>query len=293
MNVLTGMGDVVAQYIKEHEASQQLWLPADFHDRFACEEPLPEEALVAVVYNMLTEEGLPNFHRLIATHMGERSPWIDWNNLWTAEEDRHGTVLRDFLVRSGLVRMDAVDRMQYDFLRKGFYPAWDRNPYKLVAYTVLQEKATQVSHKNTAGIVGKRNAVLAQVLGSIAREEGRHHAFYLAAFKEVLARDTEDALHALADIIYGFEMPGANIPGFDDYTYVARRAGIFGPREYLKIVTDVIEVLGIDSISPGRAGMARDRILRAPMILERQAARMERAQTREVQFSFLRTSVTV
>ena len=36
------------------------------------------------------------FHRLLAVFLGDESHWRLWNNLWTAEEDRHGQVLHDY-----------------------------------------------------------------------------------------------------------------------------------------------------------------------------------------------------
>ena len=52
---------------------------------------IPDPARAALALNILTEEGLPHFHRLLAVYLGDDSFWRIWNNLWTAEEDRHGT----------------------------------------------------------------------------------------------------------------------------------------------------------------------------------------------------------
>ncbi len=104
---------------------------------------LPDQVRVALAINLLTEEGLPHFHRLIAVHLGNESPWSTWNNLWTAEEDRHGCVMRDYVRDARIFDMDALERMQYRYIESGFNPAWERDPYRLLAYTSLQERATQ------------------------------------------------------------------------------------------------------------------------------------------------------
>lgn len=289
LKVLSSMGSMVQTLIESHESSQQLWVPGDYSKEFGPVADFPTEALVALVYNTLTEEGLPHFHRLLAVYMGAESHWSDWTNLWTAEEDRHGAVLRDFLLLSGLVDMRAVDHMQYVFLRKGFNPSWGNNPYRLLAYTVLQEKATQVSHKNVAALVAKSHPTLAKVLGSIAREEGRHHLFYQTVFREVLKRDADDAVCALADVMCSFEMPGVNIPDFNKYVYVAERTKIFGTEEYLKIVRKVIEELSIEYVSLKSADAHDDRrrILALPQLLERKVARVQQKKKREMRFTFL------
>src|SRR3546814_4962784 len=66
---------------------------------------LSDTVRVAVALNLLTEEGLPHFHRLIATYLGNSGPWRDWNNMWTAEEDRHGCALRDYVRDARLFNM--------------------------------------------------------------------------------------------------------------------------------------------------------------------------------------------
>ena len=44
---------------------------------------------VSVALGLLTEEGLPHFHRILSLYLGDESVWLKWNFLWTAEEDRH------------------------------------------------------------------------------------------------------------------------------------------------------------------------------------------------------------
>ena len=43
--------------------------------------------------------------------------------------------------------------MQFEYLRAGFHPEWDRDPYRVFAYTTVQERATQFSHSETGKIV--------------------------------------------------------------------------------------------------------------------------------------------
>ncbi len=286
--VLSSIVPHIVALVKAHEASQRLWYPADYLVYFEPGTEISRAARAALVYNMLTEEGLPNFHRLLAEYMGNAPHWVEWTNLWTAEEDRHGVALRNFLTLSQCVDMRVVDRMQYSFLRKGFYPEWGGDPYKLLAYTVLQEKATQVSHKNVASLVSSQHMQLAGMLGKIAGEEGKHHVVYRGVFREVMERDPEGAIEALCDVMYHFEMPGAHIPGFKEYAHLARVAHIFGPEEYLKIVKDTTEDLGVrHMLLVGNAAKAQERILLLPKIFERQIMRLGKDDTRAMRFDFL------
>ena len=87
-----------------------------------------------------------------------------WTNLWTAEEDRHGAVLHDYTRDSQLLDNPVLEQMQFEYIKAGFEPAWDKDPYRVFVYTTLQERATQVSHANT----GK--------LASRVRADDRHRA---------------------------------------------------------------------------------------------------------------------
>ena len=62
--------------------------------------------------DLLTEEGLPHFHRLLATYLGGDTFWSKWTNLWTAEEDRHGAVLHDYTRDSKILDNPVLERMQ-------------------------------------------------------------------------------------------------------------------------------------------------------------------------------------
>ncbi len=287
--VLSSIASQVDALAKGHEEKRRPWFPSEYlREEHVFGEPSPE-VIVGLVFNTLTEEGLPSFHRLLASYLGEEPHWRYWTNRWTAEEDQHSTVLYGILMRLKTVDMTSVDRMKFEYLQNGFYPPWGSDPYKLLGYTVLQEKATQVSHKNVAGKSALFDEVLPKVLGRIAREEGGHHAFYLGVFREVLARDPDEALESLVEVMYQFEMPGANIPGFKDYAYFARRAGVFSTGDYKKIVEETIEALGLYTITglKGRGEKAREQILRFPRLLSRQAQMFNREDGRVLRFPFL------
>ena len=60
-------------------------------------EGLPDDYLVTIVGDMITEEGLPTYMTMLNTLDGVRddtgasaSPWAQWTRSWTAEENRHG-----------------------------------------------------------------------------------------------------------------------------------------------------------------------------------------------------------
>ncbi|MEZ4378334.1 MAG: acyl-ACP desaturase [Gemmatimonadales bacterium] len=300
VEVLEDLEPVVQEMMTEHEAKRELWFPIDLlreepgtdpeaHRRTLIERVrgFPDACRAALALNTLTEEGLPHFHRLLATHLGEESHWSVWNNLWTAEEDRHGAVLSDYMRDTGCVDQREMERLKFEYIKAGWQPAWDRDPYRVFVYTTLQERATQVSHAGTGRVVGEYEPILGGILRRIATEEARHFTFYRRVFTEILARDPSEAMQSAAFVMPAIDMPGITIPGFKDFADVIRRSGIYGPRDYLRIVQDAIAhwkleaVTGLDEL--GRR--AQEKILAIPERLTRIADLME-SRARAKTFAF-------
>lgn len=82
---------------------------------------LPDEYFVVLVGDMITEDALPTYQTMINTLDGVKdetgastSPWAKWTRAWTAEENRHGDLLRTYLYLSGRVDMLMIERtVQY------------------------------------------------------------------------------------------------------------------------------------------------------------------------------------
>ena len=237
--------------------------------------------------NLLTEEGLPHFHRLLAAYLGGDTFWSKWTNLWTAEEDRHGAILHDYTRDSRILDNPVLERMQFEYLKAGFEPAWDKDPYRVFVYTTLQERATQVSHANTGKLASEYEPTIGMVLSNVAKEEARHYTFYRTIFKEVLERDPNRALASAAEIMPSIDMPGVNMPHFREIADVVRRAGIYGPRDYLKIVEEQIKFWAVEALTGlDEVGTrAQEIILGIPKRLERVADVLE-LRNRPKSFSF-------
>jgi acyl-[acyl-carrier-protein] desaturase len=300
VEVLRDLDTKVREMMAMHEAKRELWFPADLLGPKPDSSPdehlaqlrkraagIPDSARAALALNLLTEEGLPHFHRLLAVYLGEDSHWQAWNNLWTAEEDRHGQILHDYGRDTRLFDQRRLEEMQFEYIRAGFNPTWDHDPYRVFVYTTVQERATQFSHANTGKLIGEYEPLLGEVLGYVAREEARHFSFYRHVFSEILKRDPDQALHSASLILPSIDMPGLTIPGYKEFADVIRRAGIYGPRDYLRIVQEQIRYWKIESLTGlnelGRK--AQEKILGIPERLRRVADIME-TRARAKTFSF-------
>ena len=300
MEVLGDLEPLVNRLMEVHEAKRVLWLPSELLEPAPDTDPekhvhdLRERARgitlpmrVALALNLLTEEGLPHFHRLLAVYLGNESYWSRWTNLWTAEEDRHGAVLHDYCRDSQVLNSPVLEQMQFDYIRSGFEPTWDRDPYRVFVYTTLQERATQVSHANTGKFAGEYEPTIGTVLANVAKEEARHYVFYREIFANVLQRDPNEGLISAAAIMPAIDMPGHKMPHFREMADVIRRAGIYGPEDYVKIVEEQIRFWSIETLTNlnEAAEKARDKILSIPARLTRIAEAMV-SRTRAKTFSF-------
>src|ERR1700704_2884293 len=144
LEVLQDLEPKVRELMEVHERKRELWFPSDLVGPGADECPdthliklgeqasgIPDPARAALALNLLTEEGLPHFHRLLAVYLGTDSIWAKWNNLWTAEEDRHGAILHDYTRDAGVFDPVVIEKMQFEYIKAGFEPEWDRDPYRV------------------------------------------------------------------------------------------------------------------------------------------------------------------
>ena len=300
--VLSSLAPLVEELMKDHVEKRKTWYPSDFlpaDEQMSDDEKVKADALrgrakgipdavrVSVTLNLLTEEGLPHFHRLLATHLGDGNIWSKWNYLWTAEEDRHGGILRDYARDSRLFKFRQVEMMQFAYQSAGFNPDWDKDPYKVFVYTSLQERATQIAHANTGKVAGAVEPTLQGILASIAADEARHYSFYRRVFKALLETDVNRVLQSAQSILPSIEMPGLTVPHFKEMADVIRSIGIYGPWDYKRIADELIEFWNIELLTGlnevGRK--AQEKIMKISARLQKVAEYLDQKTTKK-SFSF-------
>ncbi len=300
--VLQALEQKVKTWMNAHLDKRKLWFSSDYlpaEEKNSADDEanilklrervrgVKDSARVAVGLNLITEEGLPHFHKLLSKYLGDDSFWAKWINMWTAEEDRHGNILRDYARDSRLFNFSRLEQMQYMYVEKGFEPSWDKDPYKVFVYTTLQERATQISHKNTGKYIGKDEPLINGILNNIAMDEAKHYTFYRNVFAEILKIDPNKALQSALDILPAIDMPGIRMPNFREMADVIRRVGIYSALDYKSIVEEAIKYWKIETLEGlnemGR--IAQDKIMSIPKRLEKVAQYLEKRSEKKT-FSF-------
>lgn len=185
-------------------------------------------ARVAFEVNLLTEDNLPSYHRLIHTFLGKGDgAWVNWANRWTAEEGRHAIVLRDYLVVTRNCDPILLERARMQQVQAGYdHPTAD--PLRQLAYVAFQELATRISHANTGRF--SQDPVANRIAERVAADENLHMVFYRDALAAALALDPSAAVKAVAAEVRDFQMPGATIQNFARKAAQIARAGIYDLR---------------------------------------------------------------
>ena len=252
-----------ARLLDRHLKMADDWLPHEYipysQGRDFDKEPwTPDQpklsgvARTAFEVNLLTEDNLPSYHRLIYGMFGEGDgAWLNWVGRWTAEEGRHAIVLRDYLTVTRNLDPATLEQSRMALVESG-YERPSTDPLRGLAYVALQEVATRAAHRNTGRY--SEDPVADRIMDRIAADENLHATFYrdiLAAAAEALPSATVEAV--VAEIV-GFEMPGAGIRGFRRKAAQMAMAGIYDLRIHRdEVVLPLVRKLGLfelEGLSP-------------------------------------------
>lgn len=206
---------------------------------------LSPELTLAVETAMLTEVNLPWFTSGL-TGIFENSPNAlkRFVHTWTREEDQHGRVLDVYLLLSRNGNPDARDQVRKQVIERGWQPEL-RDPFGVMVYTSLQELATRVFYLNFARQVAAKDAVLAQILRALAKDETLHYAFYRDAVKAYVEEDP-GRIATVCQVIPTFVMPGYGMPGFSHRLRIIAQHGGYGIQAYYdQVLTIVLEAWGV------------------------------------------------
>ncbi len=188
---------------------------------------------------------------------------------WGSEEERHADLWRNVLLFSG--RRSEKWLHEYNVRLRGqeWHLPWDE-PFRMVFYTVFQERATQVNYLNL-GLVAKgdkqidgaddTDPVLAQACRLIAIDEAAHYNFFLELSRLILYYFPEEGVAAMYDIVKHFMMPAhVIIPDYEEFTKILHKAGVFGLRQHSRdVVQVVLSQFGIEGVKALEAGIRRSR----------------------------------
>ncbi|EHA8591393.1 Stearoyl-[Cocos nucifera] len=236
---------------------------------------IPDDHYVCLVGDMITEEALPTYQTMLNTLDGVRdetgaslSSWAIWTRAWTAEENRHGDLLNKYLYLTGRVDMKQIEKTIQYLIGSGMDPRTENNPYLGFIYTSFQERATFISHGNTARLAKEHGDLkLAQICGTIAADEKRHETAYTKIVEKLFEIDPDDTVLAFADMMKKkISMPahlmydGHDDNLFEHFSAVAQRLGVYTAKDYADILDFLVRRWNVEKLTglSGEGNQAQD-----------------------------------
>ncbi|MFD0361176.1 acyl-ACP desaturase [Nocardia sp. GCM10030253] len=261
LELLIELEPVAEQNVNRHLSMAKDWHPHDYVPwdegrNFAAmggvdwepgQSKLSELAKAAMITNLLTEDNLPSYHRLIAESFSQDGAWGTWVGRWTAEENRHGIAMRDYLVITRGVDPVALEEARMIHMTNGVTDPTGMGETGFlqgVAYVTFQELATRVSHRNTGRVCN--DPMADRLLQRIAADENLHMIFYRNLCAAALDLAPDQTLEAISFIIQNFQMPGAGMPNFRRNGVLMAKHGIYDLRQHLEeVITPVLRIWNI------------------------------------------------
>jgi acyl-[acyl-carrier-protein] desaturase len=252
LQLLHELEPVVEKNLNRHLSMRKDWNPHDYipwsdgknyyalggQDWHPEQSQLSEVAQVAMLQNLLTEDNLPSYHREIAMNFGMDGPWGQWVNRWTAEENRHGIALRDYLVVTRAIDPVELEQLRIEQMTRGFSPGQNQQGdlfadclFDSVIYVTFQELATRVSHRNTGKACDE--TIADQLLQRVSADENLHMIFYRDVSEAGFDIAPDQAMHSLHRVLVNFKMPGFTVPEFRRKAVIIAVGGVYDPRIHL------------------------------------------------------------
>lgn len=217
----------------------EMWDPAQY--------PLPEGVRSAIYVNLLTEDNLPYYTHTILNFSDSEHPLNEWTRRWTAEERRHSDVIRDWAIATRAIDPRLLEDGRMVQMAGGKVPQ-PSSVADMLAYTSLQELATNIAHRNTGAHLDKERKG-SMVMARVAGDELLHHRFYRGLARAAIDVNPSEMVIAISQQIRGFKMPGTGIPDFKKHEKAIAEAEIYDLATFIfRVVGPTLEAFKFNDI---------------------------------------------
>lgn len=271
MNALTEEELIVAlekalpEIAEDHQAAAQPWSPHDWvpweqgrnfaflggEDFDPSQASASDEVRAGLLALLLTKDNLPSFHRVLAVYFPAFSEWRQLVGVWTAEDNRHAIVLRDYLVVTRCVDpVDAEERRRIHVTagyRQNYPEVTELRPLDVLALMAVHENQCVDFTNRLAEAVGDDDA-LKQILAKINADDSVQSQTFAAFLNAGLVADQDATVIAVDKAL---ERLSSEPLGFDVADFDAERellANYENDETRAVIAARLVDQLKLDSV---------------------------------------------
>ncbi|MEV6767211.1 acyl-ACP desaturase [Nocardia sp. NPDC051030] len=235
--LLESLAPEVEANLTRHIAVAAEWQPHDYvpwddgrnfeflggTDWDPAQSELSEVSKTALTVSVLIADNLPSYHREIGKYL-RIGPWWRWVGRWTAEENRHEILIRNFLMVTRAVDPIALERMRMSHMTENY-----RRPamhlIDVLAEWAFEEVAAAVRHRNTEKLAD--NPTVAAIASRLAADDELQAVFFANLVSAALDLAPDQAIRAIADRVADFHVPVATLSDGRTSDEVLAEAGIY------------------------------------------------------------------
>ncbi|MCC3329018.1 acyl-ACP desaturase [Nocardia abscessus] len=184
---------------------------------------LSDTAKLALTVSVLIADNLPSYHREIGKYL-RTGAWWRWVGRWTAEENRHEIMVRNYLMVTRAVDPVQLERLRMEHMTKGF-----RRPamhlLDVLANCAFEEVASAVRHRNIAAL--GENPLVTAMAERIAQDDELQSVFFADLIAAALDLAPDQTVRAIADRVAGFEVPTVTLADGRSSDAALAEAGVY------------------------------------------------------------------
>jgi acyl-[acyl-carrier-protein] desaturase len=247
---------VVAENMKRHLATEELWFAHDFvpwdqGENFAflggrdwepSDVTLPKHVTDALEILLITKDNLAGYHRELVEHFILDEQWGRFLGRWTAEEHLHAVALRNYLVVTREIDPSANEDVRVQHVMKG-YRADTYSQIETLVFMAFFEREHAVFCRNLEAQISE--PVLKDLMGRIAKDEERHEEFFSNLVAHCLTTKRGETVAAIAARAAELQAVGGDIDAYQDKVAHVAEVGIFDADALRAVKADRITAWGL------------------------------------------------
>lgn len=231
-DLINALEKALPEISEEHAEGAISWTPSDWvpwdlgrnfaflggDDYVPADSKVSDTVATGLLALLLSKDNLPSFHRVLAMHFPVFSDWRQLVGVWTAEDNRHSLVLRDYLVVTRA--MDPVEAE--NFRRIHVVAGWRQTPEAVENLGPMDVLSLLAVHENQCVafvdslLTHVEDDTLKQILGKVRTDDAVQAATFQAFLMAGMVADQETTVLAVDRALAGIEHIGSDIADFDD-----------------------------------------------------------------------------